>query len=92
MNPAEILDRFGNLSFPLELELGDLTMTVQEMFDLKEGAVLRTNHPAGTPFTLRAGGADLATADLVVVEGEFSARIKNLLAKPSTSTGEYSND
>jgi flagellar motor switch/type III secretory pathway protein FliN len=92
MNPAEALDRFGNLSFPLELELGDLTMTVQEMFDLKEGMVLRTGHPAGTPFVLRAGGADFATADLVVVDGEFSARIKNLLRRPNTMAGEGGND
>ncbi|MBZ5610061.1 MAG: FliM/FliN family flagellar motor C-terminal domain-containing protein [Acidobacteriia bacterium] len=92
MNPSDVLEHFGGLSFGVQLEVGDLTMTVQEMFDLQEGMVLRTSHPAGAPFVLRAGGAELAMADLVVVGGGFSARVKDLLRKPKTTAGENGND
>ena len=91
MNPAEVLEHFGNLPFGLQLELGDLTMTIQELFDLTEGAVLRTGHPAGAPFVMRAGGAELATADLVVANGAFSARVKDFLPSPTNLTQEHRN-
>ncbi len=92
MTGSEVLEHFGDLPFAVQLEVGDLTMTIQEMFDLQEGMVLRTSHPAGTPFLLRAGGAELAMADLVVVSGGFSARLKDLLPKPKGSTGETGHD
>lgn len=82
------MQHFGELPFAVQLEVGDLTLTVQEMFDLEEGAVLRTNHPAGVPFTLRAGGAEVAIADLVVVNGAYSARVKDLGKKPKSQAGE----
>ncbi len=37
---------------------------------------------------MRAGGAELATADLVVVNGGFSARVKDLLPKAERHGGE----
>jgi flagellar motor switch/type III secretory pathway protein FliN len=88
MNPSEVLEHFGNLPFAVQLEVGDLTMTVQELFDLQEGSVLRTEHPAGTPFRMFAGGAELATADLVVAGGGFSARLKDMLRRPEASGGD----
>ena len=81
MNPSELLQRFEGLPFQVELELGSLTMTIGEIFDLHEGAVLRTDHPAGTPFLLRAGGVDLATAQVIVLDNCVSVRIEKLMDK-----------
>jgi len=88
MNYAEVLGQFGDLRFNVELELGDLTITVRELFDLEEGTVLKTDHPAGVPFTLRAGGAELATAEIVAIGDNLSARVKNLAPKPKSTPGE----
>ena len=56
MSSADLLERFGGLPFTVEAELGSLELPIGEILDLKEGAVLRTDHPSGSPFTLCAGG------------------------------------
>jgi flagellar motor switch protein FliN/FliY len=86
MNPSDILQSFGDLRFDVELEVGKLQMSVGEMLDLKEGMVLRTGHPTGQPFTLQAGGAELGTAEIVMLGGACSLKVKGL-AKPQESAG-----
>ena len=78
MNASEALQRFQDLPFPAEVELGSLTLTIGEIFDLREGAVLRTDHLAGAPVALRVGGIELATADIVVMDDSLSVRITRL--------------
>ena len=92
MNPSQILERFEELPFAVEVELGQLVMTIGEIFDLQEGAILRTDHPAGEPFTLRAGGVDLATADIIVVDGAISARINKMAEKSKTQASVDGNN
>jgi len=92
MDPAQLLHRFEELPFAVEVEVGQLVMTIGEIFELQEGAVLRTNHPAGEPFTLRAGGVDLATADIIVVDGVMSARINKMTEKPKTQASVDGNN
>jgi flagellar motor switch protein FliN len=88
MNPSDVLERFADLPFDLELELGNVVMTIGEIFELREGTVLRTDHPAGGAFTLRAGGVELAMAEVVVVDDSVSVRIKKLVEKEKTPAGE----
>jgi flagellar motor switch protein FliN/FliY len=87
MNPADILQRFEDLPFDLELELGNLDMTIGDILDLREGSVVRTDHLAGVPFTLRVGGVEFATAELVVVADSVSVRINKLIEKPKMFAG-----
>lgn len=91
MNPADVLQRFPELPFPVELELNGLTMTIREIFELREGSVLRTEHAAGEPFTLRVGGVELAAAEIVVMDDRLSARIKKLAEKPKAASGNGAN-
>ena len=87
MTPSEVLQKFEDLPFDLELELGGLVMTIGEIFELREGAILRTSHPAGAPFALRVGGVELAAAQIVVMDGSVSARIQRLMEKTRGSPG-----
>ena len=87
MNSGAILERFEQLPFQVEVELGRLTMTLGQVFELQEGAVLRTDHAAGEPFVLRAGGVDLAKADIIVVNGSLSARIDKMIEKAKIPAG-----
>ena len=87
MNPADVLQRFEDLVFDLELELGNLDLTIGDILGLQAGAVVRTDHPAGKPFTLRAGGVEFATAELVVLGDSVSVRINQLMEKPKMSVG-----
>src|SRR5258708_21257522 len=87
MDAADVLQRFGELPFPIEAEVGNLVLTIGEIFALKEGAVLKTDHPVGAPFILRAGGAELAAVEVVVIGESLFVRVKSLTqkAKPGTS-------
>ena len=82
-----MLQRFGELPFPIEVELGNLTLTIGEIFELSEGTILTTDHPSGVPLTLRAGGAELASVEVVVVQNSLSVRVQSMAQKPKTGTG-----
>ena len=87
MNASQALQRFEDLPFLAEVELGSLVMTIGEIFELREGAVLRTDHPAGAPVALQVGGIELATADIVVVDDSLSIRITRLSDNTKASPG-----
>ncbi|HTA70264.1 MAG TPA: FliM/FliN family flagellar motor C-terminal domain-containing protein [Bryobacteraceae bacterium] len=87
MNVSQALQRFEDLPFPAQVELGSLVMTIGEIFELREGAVLRTDHPAGAPVTLQVGGIELAAADIVVVDDSLSIRITRLSENTKVSSG-----
>jgi len=82
MDTASVLQRFAGLPFTVEAELGNLTLTIGEILTLQEGSILRTDHPAGVPFTLRAGGAEFASAEVVVIDDTLSMRVNSLIDKP----------
>jgi flagellar motor switch protein FliN len=81
MNASEILQRFGDLPFVMELELGTLSLTIGEIFQLQEGSVLRTDHPAGTPFPLYASNVQVAEAEVIVIDQTVSVRVQKMLQK-----------
>jgi flagellar motor switch/type III secretory pathway protein FliN len=87
MDNAEVLQRFGELPFPIEVELGNLTLTIGEILELSEGTILTTDHPSGVPFILRAGGAELASVEVVVVQSSLSVRVQSMSQKPKTGAG-----
>jgi flagellar motor switch/type III secretory pathway protein FliN len=87
MNTSDVLQRFGELPFVLELELGTLAMTIGDIFQLQEGSVLRTDHPAGAPFPLFASNVKLAEAEVIVIDGTVSVRVHKMMQKNCSSGG-----
>ena len=79
MTPAEVLDRFGDLTFPLEIDFGGLEISVRDVLNLNIGSVLRTSHSARAPLTLRAGEAPIAAAEAQASGEMLSARVQYLL-------------
>ena len=79
MNTAEVLNRFESLTIQPGGRGGSFELSVRDLLDLKPGMVLETKHPAGAPLTLLAGGAPVATAEIVLVEDALSVRIKDIL-------------
>ena len=78
MTVTEVLQRFGELPFTVELEIGALEMPIRELLELREGTVIRTEHPCGAPFPMRAGEVVLAEAEVVMVDDSVSVRIKTM--------------
>jgi flagellar motor switch protein FliN/FliY len=86
MDNSEVLQRFAELPFPIEVEVGNLSLTVREILELREGMILTTDHPSGAPFTLRAGGAELASVEVVVVRDSLSVRVQNMMSLKANGT------
>jgi len=87
MNASDVLQRFGELPFVLELELGTLSMTIGDIFQLQEGSLLRTDHPAGAPFPLFASNVKLAEAEVIVIDDTVSVRVQKMLQKTGSGGG-----
>jgi flagellar motor switch/type III secretory pathway protein FliN len=83
MSASDVLQRFGDLPFVVELELGTLAMNIGEIFELQEGAVLRTDHPAGAPFPLYMSSFKLAEAEVIVIDNTISVRVQKMLQRNS---------
>lgn len=81
MNASDVLQRFGELPFVVELELGTLSMTIGEIFQLQEGSLLRTEHPAGAPFPLFASNVQVAEAEVIMMDNTVSVRVQKMLQK-----------
>jgi flagellar motor switch/type III secretory pathway protein FliN len=86
MDNSEVLQRFAELPFPIEVEVGNLSLTVGDILKLQEGMILETDHTAGAPFTLRAGGAELASVEVVVVRNSLAVRVRNMLLQKANGT------
>jgi flagellar motor switch/type III secretory pathway protein FliN len=92
MSFPEVLDRLGDLPFPVEVELGGLPMAIREILDLKIGAVIPTGRRSGTPFTLRAGGEEIAEVEFVTLGDSVSVRVLNLIEKNRNTSGGNGTD
>jgi len=84
-----VLVGFAELPFTLEAELGSLSLAIGEILALQEGAVLRTDHPAGAPFTMRVGGAEIGLAEAVVVGDHLAMRVQSL--RKTAGAGQEAN-
>jgi flagellar motor switch protein FliN/FliY len=91
MDASDVLQRFGELPFVLELELGTLSMTIGDIFQLQEGSVLRTDHPAGAPFPLFASDVKLAESEVIVIDDTVSVRVQKMLQKSGSGGGNAAN-
>lgn len=81
MNASDVLQRFGELPFVVELELGTLSLSIGEIFQLQEGSLLRTDHPSGAPFPLYASNVQLAEAEVIMIDNTVSVRVQKMLQK-----------
>jgi flagellar motor switch protein FliN len=84
MNASDVLQRFGELPFVVELELGTLSLSIGEIFQLQEGSVLRTDHPSGAPFPLFASNVKVAEAEVLMIDDTVSVRVQKMLHKSAS--------
>jgi len=79
MNPTDVLSRFLDLTFPVEVEFGSSEISIREILELNVGSVLRTSQPARAPLTLRAGDAPIAAVETLVSGEALSVRVQSIL-------------
>jgi flagellar motor switch protein FliN/FliY len=86
--PREVTGGLGQLdilldtSMPVTVSLGQLEITIRDLLQLGQGAVLKLDKRVGEPVELFLRGIRFATGNLVVVGDQLGVRIKEILATP----------
>ena len=70
-----IVEAVGDVPIVVRVEVGTARMTAREWADVGVGDVIGLGHKLAEPVTLRVGGAEVATGELVDIEGEIGVRI-----------------
>jgi flagellar motor switch protein FliN/FliY len=62
------------------VELGNATMTVDELLRLAQGSVIELKKPVGEEVELLVGGSPVATGDVVVIDGALGFRVSRMMS------------
>ncbi len=72
------LDVIKNVKVNLKVCVGDAEMSVEELFSLKEGAVIKLDRDASAPLDLRIDDRIVGRGQLVVVDDYFGVRLTEI--------------
>ena len=70
--------RLGGGQVALTAQLGRASVTIKDMMELTEGAVVELDREIGQPVELVAQGVPLGNGEVVVVDDRFAIRIKEI--------------
>lgn len=69
------IDQFADLSVPMEVRVGQCSLTLKELCLLLEGSVLPLDKPVGETLDLFVGNVRLASGEVVILEDRMAVRI-----------------
>ena len=75
---AELSDIVLDSPLVVRLELGAVSLTAREWASVNVGDVLETRQPIGSAVVLRVAGKEVASGQLVTVDGEIGVRITQI--------------
>jgi len=81
------LARLGEVPMELSVELGRTQMTVAQTLDLRAGAVVPLERPAGAPADLLVNGTPIARGEVVVIDERYGLRINEILDSDADGAG-----
>ena len=76
MNTNGVVDA---VELEVAVELGNTTMTVDELLRLAEGSVIGLAKPVGEEVEMLVGGSPVAKGDVVVVDGGLGFRVTRMV-------------
>ena len=68
----------GSVSIKLRVEVGEVTLSLNDLSTLTSGSVLRLNQYAGEEVKIYANDTLIAHGDVVVVGDNYGVRIKTI--------------
>lgn len=77
------LERLGEVSMVVTVELGRRSMSMREVLALRPGAVVELDRPAGSAVDLLVNGTLFARGEVVVVDDELGLRISEIVGPES---------
>lgn len=75
----QTLDRLLDINMPITVTIGKTEIPFKELLQLGPSAVLQLDKPIGEPAELYVQDIQFATGDIVVVDGCFAVRIKEVM-------------
>lgn len=69
----------------LSVEVGQVTMSLAEIMDLQEGAVVELGRPANELLDIKVNGALVAKGEIVTVDGRFAIRVAEVVSQNASS-------
>ncbi|MGP8243763.1 MAG: FliM/FliN family flagellar motor C-terminal domain-containing protein [Bryobacteraceae bacterium] len=93
MPELSAIDGFGRLPVTVEVRVGGLDLTLDELLQLEVGSVIPLDRPAGETLEVRVGNVPLASAEVVAIEDRLAVRITDFepgvsIAPPESETAE----
>ena len=84
--PAGSIDILLDMKVPVTVAIGQREITVRELLQYGPGTVLKLDKPIDAPADLYLRGTRFATGTIVVVDGSFAVKIKDIngLSIPDT--------
>ena len=76
--PNYTIDLLSDVEIEVTVELGRRRLSIGEVTQLDVGSVVELDTLAGEPLIVYANGRQIATGEVVVVEGKFGVRIQAL--------------
>ena len=67
-----------DVNLPISVQLGQTTMTIRELLNLKKGKLVQLKRMAGEPVDVFIDGKLLAKGEITVVDDKLSVRIGSL--------------
>lgn len=74
------MDLLLDLTLPISVELGRVMMTIQDILELGQGAIVELDRLAGEPVDLLVNDKKFAEGEVVVVDENFGVRITALVS------------
>ncbi|MFC1478265.1 flagellar motor switch protein FliN [Candidatus Margulisiibacteriota bacterium] len=74
-------EMFAKIPVKVTVELGQTNLSLQEVLELKEGAVIDLDRLAGEPLDLVVNGQLIARGEVVAIDDNYGLRITEVLAK-----------
>ena len=72
------IDLLSEVEIEVTVELGRRRLSIGEVTRLDVGSVIELDTLAGEPLVVYANGRQIATGEVVVVDGQFGVRIQSL--------------
>ena len=82
--PAGKFDILLDMNVPITVALGQTEIPVRRLLQLGPGSVLELGKPVEAPVEVYLRDAKFATGDVVVVDGRFAVRIKQVIGASVT--------
>jgi len=77
-------DIFATIPVTVSVELGRSQITLKEVFELTEGAIIELDRLVGEPLDLVVNGQIVAQGEVVAIDNNYGLRVTNVLSSPQS--------